>query len=225
LPPVAGLPDLVFTANAAVVCGSKALLSSFLYPERQPEEPHFQSWLARHGFEVYTLPREVSFEGAGDALFDRLTDRLWFGHGVRSSLSAAPHLERIFRVPVQPLALLQTRYYHLDTCLCPLEGGYLLYYPAAFDHASIAAIERLVPAEARLAVPREDAEDFACNAINIGKVVVLNKISASSKKWLAERGFEVVETATSEFLKAGGSTKCLSLRLNEGPAIEGLGMH
>lgn len=214
LPPVPGLPDLVFTANAAVVRGRKAVLSSFLYQERQPEEPRFQKWLAAHGFEVHTLPREVSFEGAGDALFDEKAQRLWFGHGVRSSLSAMPYLEQILDVEVQPLSLLQTRYYHLDTCFCPLEGGFLLYYPDAFDNASVAAIESLVPADFRLAVPDDDAVHFACNAINIGRTVILNKMSDSSKQWLAERSFQVVETPTSEFLKAGGSTKCLSLRLS-----------
>jgi N-dimethylarginine dimethylaminohydrolase len=214
LPAAPGLPDLVFTANAAVVQGGQAILSSFLYEERQPEEPHFQRWLAKEGFEVHTLPREVSFEGAGDALFDQKTDRLWFGHGVRSSLSALPYLERIFDVQVQPLSLLQTRYYHLDTCFCPLERGYLLYYPDAFDKASNAAIERLVPEEFRLAVPDEDAVHFACNAINIGRFVILNKMSQTSKQWLAERGFSVVETPATEFMKAGGSTKCLSLRLH-----------
>jgi N-dimethylarginine dimethylaminohydrolase len=217
LPSAPGLPDLVFTANAAVVRNDQAILSSFLYPERQPEEPKFQGWLASNGFEVHTLPRNVSFEGAGDALFDRATDRLWFGHGVRSSLTAMPYLERIFNVAVQPLSLLQTRYYHLDTCFCPLEGGFLLYYPDAFDEPSVAAIESLVPAAARLAVPSQDAEDFACNAINIGNTVILNKISSNSREWLTERGFQVIETPTSEFLKAGGSTKCLSLRLDEMP--------
>jgi N-dimethylarginine dimethylaminohydrolase len=125
-----------------------------------------------------------------------------------------PYLEQILNVEVQPLSLLQTRYYHLDTCFCPLEGGFLLYYPDAFDNASVAAIESLVPADFRLAVPDDDAVHFACNAINIGRTVILNKMSDSSKQWLAERSFQVVETPTSEFLKAGGSTKCLSLRLS-----------
>src|SRR5271170_4678943 len=35
------LPDMVFTANAAVVLNGKALLSRFLHKERQGEEEHF----------------------------------------------------------------------------------------------------------------------------------------------------------------------------------------
>ena len=144
LPPRPGLPDLVFTANAALVRGTTAVLSSFLHKERQGEEPFNHQWLTENGFTVHTLPREVSFEGAGDALFDRSLDLLWFGHGVRSSIQALPYFERLLDIEVQPLALLQTRFYHLDTCFCPLEGGYLLYYPDAFDSASNQAIERRV---------------------------------------------------------------------------------
>jgi len=214
LPPADGLPDLVFTANAAVVRGRIAILSSFLHPQRQGEEPHFQKWFEKAGYEVSLLPREVSFEGAGDALFDGAAERLWFGHGVRSNIAAAAYLERLLNVEVQPLALLQTRFYHLDTCFCPLEGGYLIYYPQAFDAASNAVIEQLVPAEFRMAVPDEDAFHFACNAINLGRSIILHKMSDGSKAWLTERGFEVFETPTTEFLKAGGSAKCLSLRLD-----------
>ena len=42
VPPVAGVPDLVFTANAAVVLDRKVLLARFRHPERQAEEPHFE---------------------------------------------------------------------------------------------------------------------------------------------------------------------------------------
>ena len=37
---VAGLPDLVFPANAAVVLDGRALVARFRHPERAGEEPH-----------------------------------------------------------------------------------------------------------------------------------------------------------------------------------------
>jgi N-dimethylarginine dimethylaminohydrolase len=43
VPAVEQLPDLVFTANAAVVLDRKALLARFRHPERQAEEPHFRA--------------------------------------------------------------------------------------------------------------------------------------------------------------------------------------
>ena len=43
--PVSGLPDLVFTANAAFVHGDRAILARFKNDERRPEEPHFRASL------------------------------------------------------------------------------------------------------------------------------------------------------------------------------------
>ena len=48
IPPQPGLPDLVFTANAGLVLGNVVILSRFLHPERQGEEPH-RADRARHG--------------------------------------------------------------------------------------------------------------------------------------------------------------------------------
>jgi len=221
LPEVPKLPDLVFTANAAVVRGSLCVLASFRPHERRPEEPHYESWLTARGFDVLTLPRELPFEGAGDALFHRsapgsdAAPLLWFGHGVRSSILAQPFLEQHLGVAVQPLRLADKRFYHLDTCFCPLDRGHLLYYPAAFVPESVEVIERLVPASHRYAVSDQDAEDFACNAVNLDNQVILNHASPELHAWLRAKGFTVHETPTSEFLKAGGSTKCMTLRLDE----------
>jgi N-dimethylarginine dimethylaminohydrolase len=216
MPAVGGLPDLVFTANAALVRNRTAVLSSFRCAERQPEARHNAEWLAADGFDVYTLPSGISFEGAGDALFDRGAKALlWFGHGYRSDAAALPHLSKSMDVEVEELRLCDPRFYHLDTCFCPLEGGYLLYYPAAFDRRANAAIEARIPAAQRLAVGEEDAIHFACNAVNIGNKIILNHASGDLVAWLVSRGFEVIQMRMSEFMKAGGSTKCLSLRLDE----------
>ncbi|RYE93574.1 MAG: nitrate reductase, partial [Oxalobacteraceae bacterium] len=131
-----GVPDLVFTANAGLVLGRQVLLSAFRHAERQPEEAYFSRWFSRHGFEVLTLPAGVYFEGAGDALFDRRLPILWMGHGHRTDEAAAAFIASLFDVDVVPLQLVDPHFYHLDTCLCPLEGGALLYYPDAFDRAS-----------------------------------------------------------------------------------------
>lgn len=215
LPPVNGLPDLVFTANAALVYGRSAVLSSFRYPERQPEAQHFADWLRADGFEVHTLPPGALFEGAGDALLDREKPLLWFGHGLRSNLAAKPYIEQFIGIEVQPLELCDPRFYHLDTCFCPLEYGFLLYYPHAFTPKSRSAIETRVPQEKRWAVSEEDAVRFTCNAVNIGRRVILNDASSETLAWLTERGFEVIKTPLTEFMRSGGAAKCLSLRLNE----------
>src|SRR5258707_7935098 len=93
--PQPGSPDMVFTANAGLVKGRRFIVSRFRYPERQAEEPYFADWFQDRGYDVSLMPRDIPFEGAGDALFDRAArgspragagskTRLWMAHGHRS---------------------------------------------------------------------------------------------------------------------------------------------
>src|SRR6185503_4557114 len=183
-------PDMVFTANAGLVRGTRFITSRFRYPERQNEEPYFADWFLDRGYNVSLMPRDVPFEGAGDALFDRGPGKalLWMAHGHRSISAARGVLQERLGVEVVTLKLVDQRFYHLDTCFCPLEGGFAMYYPPAFDEASRASIERRVPAERRISVSEEDALAFACNAVNIDSVVVVNRASAAFAKALSRHG-------------------------------------
>ncbi|MDJ0706780.1 MAG: TIGR00300 family protein [Leptolyngbyaceae cyanobacterium MO_188.B28] len=213
--PQSGWPDMVFTANAGLVLGQTVVLSRFLHRERQGEEPFFKQWFEAQGFTVHELPKDLPFEGAGDALFDREGRWLWAGYGFRTELDAHPYIAQWLDTEVLSLRLMDERFYHLDTCFCPLANGYLLYYPAAFDAYSNRLIELRVPAEKRIAVNEADAVNFACNAVNINHLVIMNQASDDLKQRLAGVGFEVIETPLTEFLKAGGAAKCLTLRLTE----------
>lgn len=215
VPPAKGWPDMVFTANAGLVLGDKAILSRFYHPERQGEEPYFKAWFEENGFQVYELPKDLPFEGAGDALFDRETGALWAGYGFRSELDSHPYIAQWLDTEVLSLRLIDPRFYHLDTCFCPLDGGYVLYYPPAFDTYSNALIERRIPEEKRIVVPEPDAVNFACNAVNVGEVIIMNKISADLEKAIVSKGFKVRQTSLTEFLKAGGAAKCLTLKTTE----------
>ena len=217
--PQKGVPDMVFTANAGLVLGDRAVVSRFYHPERQGEEPYFKQWFADNGFTTYELPRDLPFEGAGDALLDREGRWLWAGYGFRSELDSHSYLAKWLDIEVLSLRLIDDRFYHLDTCFCPLVGGYLLYYPGAFDSYSNHLIEKRVPAEKRIAIQEADAINFACNSVNVEQNVVMNKASNSLKKQLGDAGFNVIETPLTEFLKAGGAAKCLTLRINE-PVLE-----
>ena len=210
-----GSPDMVFTANAGLVKGKRFIVSRFRYPERQGEEPYFADWFVDRGYDVHLMPRDVPFEGAGDALFDRGDACLWMAHGHRSIPAAREVLAERLGLDIVVLKLTDQRFYHLDTCFCPLEGGYLLYYPPAFDDASRASIEVRVPAAKRIAINEEDALGFACNAVNIDSTVIVNRATAGFVQSLERKGFDVVQTPLSEFMKAGGSAKCLTLRLDE----------
>ena len=215
LEPQPGLPDLVFTANAGFVHGRRAVPSHFMPHERRPEEPYLRAWFETEGFEVRVLPDSVAFEGAGDALIDRGGPWLWAGYGFRTEIEAHDYLRRWFDLEVVSIRLVDPRFYHIDTCMCPLDGGCLLYHPPAFDDASRAEIERRVPPEKRLAVGAEDAGHFACNAVNIGRRIFMHHARPGLVAELEARGFKVTEVPLSEFLKAGGSAKCLTLKLTE----------
>ncbi|TVQ43085.1 MAG: TIGR00300 family protein [Gloeocapsa sp. DLM2.Bin57] len=213
--PAKGWPDMVFTANAGLVLGDNVVISRFFHPERQGEEPYFKEWFAAKGFTVQELPKDLPFEGAGDALFDREGRWLWAGYGFRSELDSHPYLAKWLDTEVLSLRLVDERFYHLDTCFCPLSGGYLLYYPPAFDSYSNRLIEMRIPAEKRIAIAEADAVNFACNAVNINSLVIMNQVSDNLKQRLNARGFQVIETPLTEFLKAGGAAKCLTLRVTE----------
>lgn len=212
---VEGLPDLVFTANAGLVHRGRAIVSSFRCAERQPESKYFAEWFEAQGLEVHRVPDGALFEGAGDALLDRQEPLLWMGHGMRSNLEARAPIEQALGIEVQPLRLTNPNFYHLDTCFCPLESGYLLYYPGAFDEESLAAIERRVPATKRITAGKADAENFACNAVNVGSLLIANSFSQALSARLHDAGFETKTTPLNEFMRAGGAAKCLSLRLDE----------
>ena len=219
MPAERGVPDLVFTANAGVIRGKKVVLSRFRHVERQAEEIYFETWFEKNGFEVLKTPADLPFEGAGDALLDRHEDLLWFGYGHRSDVACADILATMLDVTVQSLRLVDPRFYHLDTCFCPLDGGYVMYFSEAFDAASQAAIEARVPAHRRIIVETPDALEFACNTVNCGSNIFLNRASETLITLLSKHGFTVHQTPLTEFLKAGGAAKCLTLKLNE-PVLE-----
>jgi arginine dihydrolase len=211
--PARGLPDMVFTANAGFAHGDTAVASRFFAPARRGEELHFRKWFVDNGFRLASWPDDVFFEGAGDALIDAARGIIWCAHGFCSDPEAASLLQQIFDVETEPLRLVDPHFYHLDTCLCPLADGGLLYYPPAFDEASRVRIEARVPAHDRIAVSDSDAARFACNAVDLAGRVVMNDASPELRRRLSERGLAPLTTPLGEFLKAGGGAKCLILRL------------
>ncbi len=128
--PVPGLPDLVFTANCGLVYENLFISSRFRYGVRQGEASIFERWARDRGFDVVVMPESYHFEGAGDALF--CGETLIAGYRFRSDVRSHQWIgERLSR-EVLPLELVDPRFYHLDTCFCPLEGDLALFYPGAF---------------------------------------------------------------------------------------------
>ena len=118
----------------------------------------------------------------------------------------------MFGCRVIPLELIDPYYYHLDTCFCPLAPGMAIYYPGAFDAYGRRALEEAV--RELIPVSGDEARSFACNAVVVGKTVITNTGCPGLHEALRIRGFERRETPLDEFVKAGGSAKCLTLRLD-----------
>ncbi|HET9051170.1 MAG TPA: arginine deiminase-related protein [Candidatus Dormibacteraeota bacterium] len=209
--PVPGLPDMVFTANAAVVRGRRAVLSRFRHCERQREEEHWARELTRLGYDVHRLPSDLAFEGAGDALF--VGDRLFCGWGFRSDHGSHAIVGRILGVEVVSLLLVDPRFYHLDTCLCPLDEQTVLFAPAAFAPSSARLVRSTVPNV--IEVPIEVAAGFACNALRVGDRVISSTAAAGLEAPIHDAGYNTVALPMGEFMKAGGGVRCLSLPLPE----------
>ena len=119
---------------------------------------------------------------------------------------------RILGVDVLTVELVDPRFYHLDTCFCPLAPGEAIWYPEAFDAYGRKVLQSHV--QRLLAVKDSEANRFGCNAIVVGKTVVTNtgceQLEADLRAW----GYTPIAVELDEFLKAGGSAKCLTLRLD-----------
>src|SRR5690242_5060180 len=223
IPAEPGLPDLVFTANAALVLDRTALLARFRHPERQAEEPHvaaaFRDLRARGVVdEIVALPDGVVLEGAGDCVWDATRQLFWMGHGPRSSLGARDTVAEIFGVDVVALELADARFYHMDTALAALPGGELMYVPCAFTAAGRAAIHARVPPAQRIELGPDDASRLAANTVCIGDTLVMSAASRRLRAELRERGYRVAATSLASFQRSGGSAFCLTLRLDRSSA-------
>jgi N-dimethylarginine dimethylaminohydrolase len=217
--PEPGLPDLVFTANAAVVLDRKVVLARFHHPERQPEQPVFAAGfraLQARGLldEVVEMPERVALEGAGDCIWDRPRGLFWMGCGFRSDAAASHVIEAQFGVRCLPLALADPNFYHLDTAFCALPHGDVLYYPGAFTAAALEIIHAHVAHGQRIELDRADAGRFAANAVCLDRIVVVSSCSVALRRRLEDRGYTVAKTPLQAFQRSGGSACCLTLRLD-----------
>jgi len=216
---VKGLPDLVFPANAAVVLDGRVLMARFRHPERQGEEPVFRAVfqkLKARGLvhDIVDFPEGLFHEGAGDAIWDAERKLFWCGYGPRSSRGAIPVIRRTFGHETVALELATEKFYHLDTCFCPLAGGKVLYYPAAFTPDALATIRARIPESQRIEASDEEAAAFCVNAVNLDARIIMAKAPESLRRTLRVRGYSLTEVDLAPFIRSGGASYCMTLRLD-----------
>jgi N-dimethylarginine dimethylaminohydrolase len=206
--PVKGLPDMVFATDCCLMIDDKIMLSSFRYPERQPETGHFEKWFRDHGYANIQKSKHL-FEGGGDTMV--CGDKIIAGYGFRSEREAHDELAKYFGREVVSLRITDPNFYHLDTSLAVLSGDTVAYYPGAIDQDSQQRLKQAIPnlIEATL----EEARSFGLNAVSDGHIVITSDESPSLLQKYKDSGLEVVGTPILEFRKSGGGVKCLTLEL------------
>ena len=206
-----GLPDMAFTMNAGFVAGGVAVPSRFRHPERRPEEPHWRDRFLALGLEVRELPAppEVRFE-AGDAFL--VGETLMGGYGFRSDRAGLEALGEVFGRPVVAARQVDERFYHTDTCFCPLGEGRALVYPEAFEPADVGKLLDHLPDALLLA--RDEALTFVANSVVVGGTFFTAECPPRVQEYLEGFGLAVETVEMSEFHKSGGSVRCLTLPLD-----------
>ena len=205
-------PDMVYTANAALVRGDRAVLA---HPplERQAEMPYFRAWLVGRGFDV--IDAQYPFSGQGDAL--ACGDLLLAGYGQRTD-------RRIHAVLAQHLGYEVVPLRNREPAVVRPRSGRRGYQQPTHP--------RLLPGRARrrqaagacrglgvdlIEVAVDEAARFALNLVSDGSTVTMTRGAPRLAAALRARGLQVVEVDTTELQKGGGGVRCTALTLDNPP--------
>jgi len=205
LPPVEGLPDMVFAANGAFSVDGVVYGARFKYAQRAAEAgAHREFYLARPEWR-FVSPTQVN-EGEGDFAYLPGRKLILAGYGFRTEPAAHAEAQEVLGRPVLSLRLVDERFYHLDTALAVLDGERITYYPGAFSESSQRVLAQLFP-DAILA-DEADALAFGLNLVSDGHNVLLNTEATALAGKLAAAGLRPVQVDLSELKRGGGSVKC-----------------
>lgn len=212
LDPAPHWPDMVFTANAGLPYKRKIILSHFKYKERQGEVPYFKKWFLDANYEILfdsmLNPNLPHFEGAGDALF--AGRKLFAGYGFRTDRQFYSEMPDLNNLQLFFCELVDPYFYHIDTCFCPLNDRQAIWYPYAFSPESRKKIQNELDL---IEVDEKEAKNFACNSVVLDQTIIIPARCPELAKKLQQLNLNVKACEMSEFIKAGGACKCLTLSL------------
>jgi N-dimethylarginine dimethylaminohydrolase len=210
LRPEPRLPDMVFTANAGFVAGNSVLLPRFKSPKRQPETMYYRTWFKSHGYQ--TFEPDGIIEGRGEVV--PVGDYLVAGAKQRADRMGIASLARVTDRQVIVVDLIDPQFYHIDMCMNML-GGVLAFHPPAFQYAT--HTPNVIDSSIKTyRIYKHDMHAFAINSMVFpcGTIVMPN-CNIPFKQALLDSGSNIVEVDVSEFIKAGGAIKCMTLQLDE----------
>ena len=210
LPAIKGLPDMIFTSNAGYPEEDIFIKANFKAHQRKYEADKAEKYFKESGYQIFDIPENIIFEGQGDLISSK--SKYFLGWGPRSDLIARDYIEDIIGKEVISLELIDPYFYHLDTCFGPLNDSVVVINEKAFTEKSLITIYdkfRTV-----ITTNKKDNSVLGCNLVVVEDCALLGKgISEDLKREIAKYKFKIIETDMSEFLKGGGSVKCLALEI------------
>lgn len=207
-------PAMVFTADGALACapGRAVILRNDGWRSFFEAEA-FSYWFRGQGVEVEKLPPGYHIDGGNLVRLSSISYLIGLKPG---SLGKAERymgklLNLVAGARVRPLALRERRFLHLDMAVGNLGGGRgLLVYWDALHPVSRDYLKQSVEVPI-ISVCEQDAVRFACNCITVNGTVITGPISSELRAEIEAQGLEVLCIDLSEFYKAGGGAKCLTL--------------
>lgn len=228
VPPPKDCQDGVYTANWALVRGSKAVLAR-LPNARSGEEPYAKMVLTDLGKEVIEVPDSLHFSGQGDAL--PCGNFLLAGNGYRSDAAAQKFAADTLGYELVQLQTIPQRtwygkpvinkdsgwpdsfFYDIDLALSILREDLIAWCPAAFTKESQAIIRALPLDKIEVSV-HEAKKAFACNLVSTGETVIMSGTAPQFKAAIEAKGLKTITPEISELVKGGGYIRCTTLTLD-----------
>jgi N-dimethylarginine dimethylaminohydrolase len=202
-------PDMLYTANQALIRGKKAVLGN-LPPERAGEIASTRSWLEAAGYEVIDCP--YRFSGQGDSL-PTGTGALIKGREWRSDPRSDAFVHETLGYEVIPIHTVSSDWYDNDLVFGIIRPGLIAVAWGALDEPS----QKLLQARSDLEyidVSLAEAKNFVCNLVSDGETVVMPGGGPILVAELERRGLKVVTRPIDQLKLGGGAIRCTTLALD-----------
>ena len=226
--PAMGLPDEVFVANAALTLPMLPtptfLTANFKYAQRKEEADHIASFLRKIG-KVVKWPYDSVLEGQGETKWFRVNGRLIVvvGYGFRSTKTSVADLDEILNKiytsqGVDPplvvgVRLINPKFYHMDIATHAIRLNKCLIQAGSMRYADVQKLEGI----GIECIVRAFDDPFAINAVLRNGKFYTHVLTPKAKSLLTpilnSLGDQLVEVDVSEFEKAGGGLRCMTLSI------------
>lgn len=201
-----------FVSKAGLMIRGKLLASVSKNDSTVGQHSFVKAWLKSRGITVNDHSESIDrdkyrFDGAADALYDSKLNILWYGIGFHSSAEFQDTIDEFIPgkfIEVIHLKLVDPLYQNLDTCFCPLQNGWLLWYPDAFAE-DCQEFVRITYRGRTIDVDSHEAfQTLACSALPVGDFVITPTINERIANALIECGMTPIQVDTSLIANKGG---------------------